>query len=76
MTDEAGNYSSGDDYTLEFLGYRFSFAAHDFRERVAAAAVRLGAAGYLTLGFQVLVVPALVLFTVAVPPVLADLRRR
>ncbi|WP_035933859.1 YoaK family protein [Knoellia aerolata] len=36
----------------------------------------LGAAGYLTLGFQVLIVPALVLFAVAVPPVLTDLRRR
>ena len=36
------NYSSGDDYTLEFLGYRFSFGAPDFEERVAAAAVRLG----------------------------------
>jgi hypothetical protein len=36
------NYSSGDDYAVEFLGYRFSFAALDFEERVTAAAVRLG----------------------------------
>jgi hypothetical protein len=42
MPDVTSNYSSGDDYTLEFLGYRFSFGAPDFEERVAAAAVRLG----------------------------------
>jgi hypothetical protein len=42
MADSASNYWSGDDYTLEFLGYRFSFGALDFEERVAAAAVRLG----------------------------------
>jgi hypothetical protein len=42
MADSASNYASGDDYTLEFLGYRFSFAARDFEERVAAAAVKLG----------------------------------
>jgi len=35
------NYTSGDDYVLEFLGYRFAFGAEDFRERVAAAAVKL-----------------------------------
>ena len=35
------NYVSGDDYVLEFLGYRFSFGAGDFRERVMAAAVKL-----------------------------------
>jgi hypothetical protein len=35
------NYTSGDDYVLEFLGYRFAFAADDFRERVTAAAVKL-----------------------------------
>lgn len=34
----------------------------------------LGAAGYLALGFQVLLVPAVVLFAVSVPPVVADLR--
>jgi hypothetical protein len=36
------NYSSGDDYVVEFLGYRFAFAAADFEERVTAAAVKLG----------------------------------
>ena len=36
------NYTSGDDYMLEFLGYRFAFGARDFEERVGAAAVRLG----------------------------------
>ncbi|HZT53567.1 MAG TPA: hypothetical protein VE995_04220, partial [Gaiellaceae bacterium] len=38
----AGNYHSGDDYVVEFLGYRFSFSSADFEERVTAAAVRLG----------------------------------
>ena len=33
---------SGEDYAVEFLGYRFSFAAQDFDERVTAAAVKLG----------------------------------
>jgi hypothetical protein len=41
VTEAASNYSSGDDYTLEFLGYRFSFGVQDFEERVAAAAVKL-----------------------------------
>jgi hypothetical protein len=36
------NYMSGEDYAVEFLGYRFSFAAQDFEERVTAAAVKLG----------------------------------
>ncbi|HZQ89290.1 MAG TPA: hypothetical protein VFA42_04725, partial [Gaiellaceae bacterium] len=36
------NYSSGDDYLVEFLGYRFSFNAEDFEQRVTAAAVKLG----------------------------------
>ena len=36
------NYHSGDDYAVEFLGYRFSFGAQDFEERVTAAAVKLG----------------------------------
>jgi hypothetical protein len=40
--EAAGNYHSGDDYIVEFLGYRFSFSAADFEERVTAAAVRLG----------------------------------
>ena len=42
MADGALNYSSGEDYVLEFLGYRFSFGARDFEERVEAAAVKLG----------------------------------
>ena len=36
------NYSSGEDYVVEFLGYRFSFSAVDFEGRVIAAAVKLG----------------------------------
>jgi hypothetical protein len=36
------NYISGEDYVLEFLGYRFAFGAADFQERVTAAAVKLG----------------------------------
>src|SRR5256886_3675695 len=36
------NYTSGDDYVVEFLGYRFSFNAFDFGQRVTAAGVRLG----------------------------------
>jgi hypothetical protein len=40
--EAAGNYRSGDDYVVEFLGYRFSFSSLDFEERVTAAAVRLG----------------------------------
>ena len=36
------NYSSGDDFEIEFLGYRFSFNAFDFEQRVTAAAVKLG----------------------------------
>jgi hypothetical protein len=43
--DGAGNYDSGDDYVVEFLGYRFSFNTDDFRERVTAAAVKLGLLG-------------------------------
>jgi hypothetical protein len=43
--EAAGNYSSGDDYVVEFLGYRFSFNSLDFEERVTAAAVRLGLVG-------------------------------
>lgn len=37
-----GNYVSGDDYVVEFLGYRFGFNELDFEQRVNAAAVRLG----------------------------------
>jgi hypothetical protein len=39
------NYTSGDDYVVEFLGYRFSFNGDDFEQRVTAAAVRLGLIG-------------------------------
>jgi hypothetical protein len=38
---EEANYASGDDVVLEFLGYRYAFAAQDFAERVTGAAVRL-----------------------------------
>jgi hypothetical protein len=41
VTVEA-NYSSGEDYVVEFLGYRFAFNAEDFEQRVTAAAVKLG----------------------------------
>ena len=40
--EAAGNYHSGDDYIVEFLGYRFSFNEQDFEQRVTAAAVKLG----------------------------------
>jgi hypothetical protein len=36
-----GDYWSGDDYVMEFVDHRYGFAAEDFRERVAGAAVRL-----------------------------------
>jgi hypothetical protein len=36
------NYTSGEDYVVEFLGYRFGFNAYDFEQRVTAAAVKLG----------------------------------
>lgn len=39
------NYVSGEDYVVEFLGYRFGFNALDFEERVTAAAVKLGLIG-------------------------------
>jgi hypothetical protein len=38
---EQTNYRSGNDYVVEFLHYRFSFARSDFEERIVAAAVRL-----------------------------------
>ena len=41
VTVEA-NYSSGEDYMVEFLGYRFAFNTDDFEQRVTAAAVKLG----------------------------------
>jgi hypothetical protein len=40
--DTEVNYSSGNDYVVEFLGYRLSFNASDFEQRVTAAAVKLG----------------------------------
>jgi hypothetical protein len=40
-SEEQSNYASGDDYVLEFLGYRFAFSAADFYERVIGAAVKL-----------------------------------
>jgi hypothetical protein len=36
------NYTSGEDYVVEFLGYRFGFNSPDFEQRVVAAAVKLG----------------------------------
>src|SRR5207247_2663549 len=36
------NYTSGEDYEIEFLGYRFAFNAFDFEQRVTAAGVKLG----------------------------------
>jgi hypothetical protein len=39
------NYLSGEDYVVEFLGYRFGFNASDFEQRVTAAAVKLGLVG-------------------------------
>jgi hypothetical protein len=36
------DYRSGDDFVVEFLGYRFGFSQRDFEERVTASAVRLG----------------------------------
>jgi hypothetical protein len=40
--DSEANYSSGEDYVVEFLGYRFGFNTSDFEQRVTAAAVKLG----------------------------------
>jgi hypothetical protein len=36
------NYRSGEDFVVEFLGYRFAFNAVDFEGRVVAAAAKLG----------------------------------
>ena len=41
-TDSGTNYTSGDEYIVEFLGFRFTFNAFDFEQRVIAAAVKLG----------------------------------
>ena len=38
----SADYSSGDDFEVEFLAYRFRFNRRDFEERVVAAAVKLG----------------------------------
>ncbi|MBA3412180.1 MAG: hypothetical protein H0T09_00665 [Actinobacteria bacterium] len=38
----ATDYSSGEDYVVQFLGYHFAFNAEDFEQRVTAAAVKLG----------------------------------
>jgi hypothetical protein len=40
-----GDYSSGDDFHVEFQDYRFGFNTADFEQRVTAAAVRLGVIG-------------------------------
>lgn len=37
----AANYSSGNDFVVEFVGYRFSFNVADFEQRTVAAAVKL-----------------------------------
>ena len=37
-----GDYCSGDDFVVEFLGYQFRFNEADFEQRVTAAAVKLG----------------------------------
>ena len=36
------NYTSGDDYIVEYLGYRLTFNSCDFEQRVVAAAAKLG----------------------------------
>jgi hypothetical protein len=41
MDESQTNYHSGEDFTVEFLDYRYRFARTDFAQRVAAAAVRL-----------------------------------
>jgi hypothetical protein len=35
------NYTSGDDYAIEFMRYEYRFNQRDFEERVTAAAVKL-----------------------------------
>src|SRR6266851_1248280 len=40
--DAEANYSSGEEYVIEYVGCRFSFNASDFEQRVTAAAVKLG----------------------------------
>ena len=41
MDEPQADYHSGDDFTVEFLDYRYRFARTDFAQRVAAAAVKL-----------------------------------
>jgi len=41
-TDSGTNYTSGEEYIVEFLGFCFTFNACDFEQRVVAAAVKLG----------------------------------
>src|SRR5437879_5147631 len=43
--DAEANYSSGEEYVIEYVGCRFSFNAYDFEQRVTAAAVKLGLLG-------------------------------
>jgi hypothetical protein len=40
--DTGANYSSGEEYVVEFLTFSFKFNACDFEQRVIAAAVKLG----------------------------------
>jgi hypothetical protein len=42
MDHRRGNYSSGDDYVLEYGELRFTFNERDFAERVEQAALKLG----------------------------------
>src|ERR671918_573472 len=39
------NYASGDDFVVEFLGYRFGFNGVDFEQRVNGAAGKLALSG-------------------------------
>jgi hypothetical protein len=41
VASEVEQYTSGDDFIVEFLDYRYSFSRVDFEQRVVAAAVRL-----------------------------------
>jgi hypothetical protein len=45
MHESEADYHSGDDFTVEFLDYRYGFSRTDFGQRVAAAAVRLELVG-------------------------------
>ena len=39
---QTNNYSSGEDYFVEYGRFQFGFSSADFEERLTAAAVRLG----------------------------------